>query len=173
MPAADCADVAAVFGDTIHRNDGRHLDGGIGDDQRWQRRYDDVVANTHTLYLPPQGRIGAAVITQLAAELRGVRERKWNSERPLVFAACILRRRHGCVKAADIKRRIDQRLSLWQEGRFDALIQDVTASALADAGHRSTKSDDETIARRYNSKVLDGELRAAIRQLTARASGAS
>ena len=79
-----------VFGDTIHRNDGRHLDGGIADNQCWQRRYDTVVANTHTLYLPPQGRIGAAVITQFAAELRGVRERKWNSERPLTFAACIL-----------------------------------------------------------------------------------
>ena len=31
--------------------------------------------------------------------------------------------------------------------------------------------DDKTIARRYNSKVLDGELRAAVRQLTARDSG--
>ena len=136
-----------VFGDTIHRNDGRHLNGGIADDQCWQTRYDTVVANTHTLYLPSQGRIGAAIITQFATELRGVRERKWNSERPLMFVACILRRRRGCVKAADIKRRIEKRLSLWQEGRFDALIQDITASALADAGPRYTQEDDETIAR--------------------------
>ncbi len=169
-PSAD-QKLTEVFGDTIHRNDGRHLDGGIADDQCWQRRYDAIVANSHTLYLPPQGRIGAAVITQLAAELRGVRERKWNSERPLAFAACVLRRRHGCVRAADIKRRIEKRLSLWQEGRFDALIQDITTSALADAGPRSLPPDDDTIARRFNSKVLDGELRAAVRQLTARNSG--
>jgi len=28
----------AVYGDTIHRNNGHHLDGGIADDSIWQRR---------------------------------------------------------------------------------------------------------------------------------------
>ena len=47
----------AVYGDTIHRNDGRHLDGGIANDEGWQARYDAAVANPHQLYLPPQGRL--------------------------------------------------------------------------------------------------------------------
>jgi len=35
-----------VFGDTIHHNDGRHLDGGIGEDEdhKWQRLHERVVA---------------------------------------------------------------------------------------------------------------------------------
>ena len=39
----------AVYGDTLHRNDGRHLDGGIADDGVWQRRYDRVVAHPHPM----------------------------------------------------------------------------------------------------------------------------
>ena len=35
-PSAD-QKLTEVFGDTIHRNDGRHLNGGIADDQCWQR----------------------------------------------------------------------------------------------------------------------------------------
>jgi hypothetical protein len=43
----------AVYGDTIHRNDGRHLDGGIADDKVWQGRYDRVVSHPHPMYNPP------------------------------------------------------------------------------------------------------------------------
>ncbi len=66
----------AVYGDTIHRNNGRHLNGGIADDQIWQARYDAVVANPHQLYLPPQGKIRAEVVSLMASKLRGVRGRK-------------------------------------------------------------------------------------------------
>ena len=151
-----------VYGDTIHRNDGRHLDGGIADDQIWQARYDAVVANPHQLYLPPQGKIGAEVVSLMASELRGVRERKWNSERPLILMACILRRKHGCVKANEIKKRVAMRLDLWRQGKFDALIQDITDTSLANAGYRSATNDAETAARKYNAAVLDGRLRAAV-----------
>ncbi len=30
--------LCAVYGDTIHQNDGRHLDGGIANDAVWQGR---------------------------------------------------------------------------------------------------------------------------------------
>ena len=95
----------AVYGNTIHRNDGRHLDGGIANDTVWQARYDAVVANPHQLYLPPQGKIEAKVVSLMASKLRGVRERKWNSERPLILMACILCHKHGYVKAKEIKHR--------------------------------------------------------------------
>ncbi len=105
----------AVYGKTIHQNDGRHLDGSIANDAVWQARYDSVVANPHQLYLPPQGKIGAEVVSLVASELRGVHERKWNSKRPLILMACILRRKHGCVKAKEIKKCIATRLDLWRQ----------------------------------------------------------
>jgi len=57
-----------VYGNTTHRNDGRHLHGGIAEDELWQRRYDCVVANSHKLYLPPQGKVGKAVVTAYTRE---------------------------------------------------------------------------------------------------------
>jgi len=38
-----------VYGDTIHCNNGHHLDGGIADNSVWQRRYDRVVAHPHPM----------------------------------------------------------------------------------------------------------------------------
>jgi hypothetical protein len=61
-----------VYGDTTHCNDGRHLHGRVADDEVWQKCYDRVAANPHKLYLPPQGKVGKAVISTYAKELRGV-----------------------------------------------------------------------------------------------------
>ena len=65
----------AVYGDTIHRNDGRHLDGGIADDNVWQGRYDRVVSHPHPMYNPPKGGLGQRVVSTMAREFTGVRER--------------------------------------------------------------------------------------------------
>ena len=155
----------AVYGDTTHRNDGRHLHGGVADDVVWQERYDRVVAHPHKLYFPPQGQVGKQVVATYARELKGVRERRWNSERPLVFLTCILRRRPGCTRSKDIKRRVENRLRLWEEGKYDALVQDVTNLALNDSGGHHTNAGEEQEARTYNSSVLDGKLRSAFRLL--------
>jgi hypothetical protein len=47
-----------VFGDTIHHNDGRHLDGGIGKDEdlKWQCLNKRIVAASLPLYSLPNGR---------------------------------------------------------------------------------------------------------------------
>ena len=161
----------AVYGDTTHRNDGRHLTGGIDDDALWQRRYDKVTANSHGMYFPPKGAVGKEVVTTYAAELEGVRKRHWNSERPLCFLACVLRRRPGCIRSADIRRRVKNRLALWQAGKFDALIQDITSTALANAGGGSNGANEEAAARSFHSQVMDGKLRTAVRNLCGGARG--
>jgi hypothetical protein len=48
----------AVFGDSIHFNKGRHLDGGIADNGVRQGRYDRVVSHPHPMYNPPKRGIG-------------------------------------------------------------------------------------------------------------------
>jgi hypothetical protein len=47
--------LVTVYGDSIHCNDGCHLDGGVANDSVWQRRYDRVVAHLHPMYNPPKG----------------------------------------------------------------------------------------------------------------------
>jgi len=52
------------------------------------------------------------------------------------------------------------------EGKYDALVQDITNLALNGAGGYHNKADDKQEARVYNSFVLDGKLRSAVRLLT-------
>ena len=81
-----------VYGDTIHDNTGRHLHGGIDAamDTLHMEWFDRVVAHPHRLYLPPRCNVGKRFISKLAELMRGVMERRWNSELPLIFAAAIL-----------------------------------------------------------------------------------
>ncbi len=152
-----------VFGDSIHCNDGHHLDGGIADDGVWQGWYDRVVSHPHLINYPPKGGVGQQVVATLAREFRGVRERKWNSERTLIFAACVLRKSPVVIRARDIKHRVERRLTLWIGGQYNALVQDIVGEAMRGVGSSRDTADKELIAQKYNHMVLDGKLRAAVR----------
>jgi hypothetical protein len=95
----------AVYGDTIHQNDGTHLDGGIGvaEDAKWQRLHLRVAACNLPLYDLPNGRWANWFLETLTNLWVGVVERLWNSERPLIFQACILRRVRGIYRFHDVK----------------------------------------------------------------------
>ena len=80
--------------------------------------------------------------------------------------ACILRRKHGCVNANEIKKHIATCLDLWHQGKYDALIQDITTTSLTNAGYHSVTNDAETKAWKYHSTVLDGQLCTAVSGLT-------
>jgi hypothetical protein len=123
------------------------------------------------MYNPPKGGLGQRVVSTMAREFTGVRERKWNSERALIFAACVLRKSPGVVRARDIKRRVERRLNLWIDGQYDALVQDIVGEAMRGVGSGRGTVDEELIARKYNSMVLDGKLRAAVRFATERDGG--
>ena len=89
--------LCSVYGNTIHQNDGTHLDGGIGvaEDAKWQRLHLRIAACNLPLYDLPNGRWATRFLETLTNLWVGVVERRWNSERPLVFQACILRRVRG------------------------------------------------------------------------------
>lgn len=64
--------IAAVYGDQIHQNDGIHLDGGVVDDQEWQNRWREVMAPTPQRYDVPTGRVGRLFVADESDELKGV-----------------------------------------------------------------------------------------------------
>jgi hypothetical protein len=130
-----------------------------------------VVAHPHPMYNPPKGGLGHRVVSTLAKEFGGVRERKWNSERTLIFAACVLHKSLGVIRSRNIKRRVERRLQLWTDGHYDALVQDIIGEAMRGAGSGRGTADKDIIARKYNSMVLDGKLRAAVRFATNRGGG--
>ena len=79
--------LCSVYGNTIHQNDGTHLDDGIGfaEDAKWQRLHLRVSACILPLYDLPNGRWALWFLEMLTDLWVGVVECRWNSERPLVL----------------------------------------------------------------------------------------
>ncbi len=100
-------------------------------------------------------------------EFRGMRKRKWNSERALIFATCVLRKSPGVICARDIKCRVEKRLTLWIGGQYNALVQDIVGEAVRGVGSGRDTANEQLIAQKYNHMVLNGKLRAAVRFATA------
>jgi hypothetical protein len=163
--------IIAVFGDRIHCNDGHYLDGGIADNGIWQGRNNHVVSHPHPVYNPPKGGISQWVVATLAREFMGVRERKWNSERTLIFAVCVLWKSPGIICARDIKCRVERRLTLWIGGQYNALVQDIVGEAMRVVGSGWDTANEELIAQKYNHMVLNGKLQAAVCFVMARNGG--
>ena len=86
----------------------------MADNEVWQRRYDRDIAHPHQLVLPPNNSIGKQFISAYAAEWQGIQEGCWNSERPLIFAACVLALKPGCYLAREIKPKVEKWLGLWE-----------------------------------------------------------
>ena len=170
-PLTSTQKIAAVYGDQIHQNDGTHLDGGVVDDQEWQNRWREVMALPPQRYDVPTGRVGRLFVAAAADELKGVVQRKWNSERFIVFQAVLLQRSPDVKRARDIRRRVETRLRLWREGRFNMLVQDTVRTSRTMISSIRRGMSDETIAKTFTSMVLKGKIRAAVRFATLRGEG--
>ena len=166
-PTAADYKIGGVYGDHPHQNDGTHLDGGVADDKLWQERWKRIVQLTPTHYIVPKGPVGRRFITTLCLEFEGMLARKHNSERPIVFVAVILQTTQSCKRARDIRKRINQRLELWDKGEYAALVDDTESEVLSrDRNGKARKQTDETKARAFNARVLSGRLRSAVQTLT-------
>ena len=97
----------------------------------------------------------------------------WNSERPLVFQAVILRRVRGITRFHDVKPFVLGRLGTWDAGRYVMLVKEVEEAHLDSSGVRKRvevrRQDDATsLARQYNAMVLGGKVHAAVWMVTNR-----
>ena len=163
--------IQKVYGDHIHSNDGTHLTGGIATDPSWQSRWIRLVQHSPSRYSVPTGKVGRRFISILTSEFQLVRERRWNSERLIVFIVCILQRAQGVIRSRDIRARLRHRMDLWEQGHIAALVDD-TESLLLERSHPVVRAHTpESEARVFNSKVLSGRLRSAVRGITARDGG--
>jgi hypothetical protein len=156
--------LCSVYGDTIHQNDGTHLDGGIGiaEDAKWQRLHLRVAACNLPLYDLPNGRWATRFLERLTNLCVGVVERRWNSERPLVFQACILQRVRGISRFHDVKPIIWGRLDAWDAECYVALVREVEEATLdiggGGGGPPARQEDATSIVRKYHNMVLGGKV---------------
>ena len=107
----------------------------------------------------------------LVKELRGVHERRWKSERFIVFQTVTLHRTRHVTEFRDIRRRIEKCLDAWEEGKHSMLMEDALRSC---AQYLTAIRQDESAehwAKSYHSLVLRGKLRTAVRWITEREKG--
>ena len=79
-------------------------------------------------YKAPSGKVGRLYVNALVRELRGVRERGWNSEHFIVFQTVTLQRARYVTASLDIRRRIEKRLDVWEAEHFAMLVEDTLRS---------------------------------------------
>ena len=125
---------------------------------------------TTTTYTVPKGRVGRHFCKYLTLLLKGVRERKWNSERPMMYAKLILQTTPDVKKSCNIRTRLDLRITLWEKGRIRALIDDVIAE-IGGKPHVRREKDNAAKARSYQARAISGRLRSAVREVKNSAGG--
>jgi hypothetical protein len=100
------------------------LSGGVANNQQWQDYWRQLIVYPSSTYDAPSGAVGRRFVEKLAELLDGIRDRKLNSEKFIVFQIVIMQRSHDVQQAKDIRKRISRRLDAWEEGKFSMLIQD-------------------------------------------------
>ena len=96
---------------------------GVAEDAKWQRLYLWVAACQLLLYNLPNGRWCNRFLETLTGLWTRVVERKWNSEHPLVFQACICCRICGIDCFHNVKPVIWGWLDAWDAGCYVALVK--------------------------------------------------
>ncbi len=160
-------------GDYAHDNPGIHLRGGVADDGKFQDLWKKVVSlpQTHYDVAKCKGPVFRRFVTILTNLFKDVRERKINGEKVVIFPCVILSWQHGVNKASEIKRLLKQRMDLWENGKYESLIHRMVEEYQCRVSGGRKEKDEESIARQYNTQVLSGRTRQAVRQATGKAGG--
>ena len=101
-----------VYGDYPHSTAGMNFSGGADRDKLWQGRCLETMQLAMMTYIVPKGQIGWRYRKYLTLLWQGVRHRKWNSERPLMFAKLILQTSPNVKKSNDVRARLKLRMGL-------------------------------------------------------------
>ena len=107
----------------------------------------------------------------LAEELRGICDRRWNSERFIVFQTVMLQRARHVIASRDIRRRIERPLDAWEAGRFAMLVEDTLRSSTQYLTAVRREETTEHQAKTFHGLVLRGKPRTAVRWITEREKG--
>jgi hypothetical protein len=121
-----------VFGDTIHHNDGRHFNWGIGEDKdrKWQRLHERVVAARLPLNSLPNGwwaKHFLALQTTLSCD---VRLWGYNLEKTCIFVPLILRRVRSKTTMSKVKMLVWSRMDAWEASCYCKLVKEVEECAM-------------------------------------------
>ena len=110
-----------------------------------------IAAQSASCHATPSGAVGHRFTEILAAEWKGVLERSWKSERPLIFSHVVLTKTLGVRRAQEIWSRIMKQIDLWERGLHAGLAGDAEAEgdAREDRAASGGDEEDEAVARSF------------------------
>ena len=109
-PTAEDLGLREIYGDWVHANPGTHLDGGVCNNSEWQAWWRDLAVMPSRRYDVPSGKVRRRFVRTLREELKGVRDRRWNSERFIIFQTVTLQQARHVTAFQAIRCRIEKRL---------------------------------------------------------------
>ena len=119
-------------------------------------------------YEAPYGKVGRRYVNALVRELRGVCDRRWNSERFIVFQTVTLQRARHVTASRDIRRRIEKRLDAWEAENYAMLVEDMLRSCTWYLAAVRQEGTADHRAKTFHSLVLRRKLRTTVRWITER-----
>ena len=122
-------------------------------------------------YDAPSEKFGRHFVETLWGGLRRVRDRKWESERFIVFHTAILQRARHVTASHSIRQWIGKRLGAWEAGSHRMLMEDTlcTCAQYLTAAHREESKEHRS--QNFHSLVLQGKLQKAVWWITERDMG--
>ena len=119
-------------------------------------------------YEAPCGKVERRYVNALVRELRGVRYRRWNSERFIVFQTVTLQRARHVTSSRYIRRQIEKRLDAWEAEHYEILVEYTLRSCTQYLAAACREEIADHRAKTYHSLVLRAKLRIAVRWITER-----
>jgi hypothetical protein len=160
-----------VYGDHVHQNPGSHSNGSVPDDAKWQDYWGQLVVFPSQTYDAPKGAVGTRFIEELAELILGILDRRINAEQFIVFQMVMLQRSREVTGASAIRRRITRWLDAWKERKFDMLVQSTVRDMESYLSSKQRGVTKEQRAKIFHGKMLQGNVRGAVRYLTDREQG--
>ena len=149
-----------VFGYSPHHNNKMHLAGEVPEEALWKSCWMKLDTQSDSWYSTPPGKAGCQFTAVLAEERRGVLDRKWDSERPLVFSHVVLTSTLRERKAREIRLIINHWLDLWEKGMHTGLVRDALVEGRSKEGHveRCKEEEEYRLARIFHITLISRKL---------------
>ena len=148
----------AVYGDLMHQNPGQHLKDGISDDVRRQDYWRRLIVFPSQMYDVPLGTVGKRFLEKIVELLEGTHDRRWNSERFIVFQMVVLQRSRDVKQAKYIRKRMTQQMDAGEEEKFNMLLQDTERSLKSYLTTKQGNVSAEQRAKIFHGKTLCGDV---------------
>ena len=110
--------------------------------------------------------MGRRYVNVLVGEMQGVRDRRWKSERFIVFQKVTLQRARHVTTSRDIRIQIEKLLDAWEAGIYAMLVEDTLRSSTQYLTAVRQEETAEHRAKTFHGLVIRGKLQMAMRWIT-------